>query len=191
MSGIRLEVGINDRELQAAMLQLVARGKDLGAPLRSIGEMMLRSTDQRFRTQRDPEGSPWTPLQPGTLAKKRNSKILTEAGNLRGSIAYRVSGDRLDVGTPSIYGAIHQLGGEIKQGARAQIMRFHGTDPKKPGKFMSKKQAGKAKSAVTIRIASVGSRTIRMPARPYLGMSADDKARVVKILARHLAGNGP
>lgn len=185
MSGVRVELAVDDQALRRGLTDLAARGKDLRVPLRSIGEMMLRSTDERFSKERDPEGQPWAPLMPATLAHKRNTRILTEAGNLRGSINYRVSNDQLEVGTPSIYGAIHQLGGEIHQAARTQVMAVN-----KKGRFQSKKASGRARKVVQIRYANLQARTIRMPARPYLGFSREDAEGANKILVRHLTGEG-
>lgn len=186
MSGIRVEVNVDDQALRRSMTELAARGRDLRAPLRSIGEAMLRSTDERFRQQRDPQGQPWAPLQPATLANKRNQRILTESGNLRGSINYRVGADRLEVGTPSVYGAIHQLGGEVQQKARTQVSAVT-----RKGQFKTKKAAGQGKKVTHIRFANIQARVIKMPARPYLGLSSADRERVATILARHLAGGGP
>jgi len=48
------------------------------------GQMLVATFDRRF----EDEGPGWAPLKPSTLASKRGSKILTETGSLRGSIAY-------------------------------------------------------------------------------------------------------
>lgn len=191
MSGVRVEVTVDDRELRAGLTELLARGRDLGAAFKSIGEMMLRSTDNRFRDQVDPEGAPWLPIDPAWRDQKRRrghiQKILQMRGRLRGSITYKDSNDRIAVGTNVVYAAIHQLGGEIDQAARTQVLAFRGP-ANKPGRFISREKAGKSRKAVTIRIATIKARTITMPARPYLGLSGQDRERVVKILTRHLRG---
>lgn len=190
--GVRVEVSVDDKQLRTAMTALLAKGRDLEPAMRSIGEMMLRSTDQRFRDQRDPEGKAWLPISPAWRDEKKRNKqlqtILQMRGRLRGSIAYHASNDRLAVGSKVVYAAIHQLGGSIQQGERRQTLAFHGKDETKPGKFISRDKASKAKTAVTIRFATIKARTITMPARPYLGLSKDDRERAAKILARHLAG---
>lgn len=191
MSGVRVEVGVDDRQFQAAMVELLARGRALEPAFKSIGEMMLRSTDQRFRDQVDQEGAPWLPISAAWRDEKQRrghiQKILQMRGRLRGSVTYKASNDRVAVGSNVIYAAIHQLGGDINQPERTQVLAFQGPATK-PGRFISRAKAGKAKKAVTIRIATIKARTISMPARPYLGLSADDRERVAKILARHLRG---
>lgn len=191
MSGVRITVTVDDRSMRQGLLELAARGRQLAPAFRSIGELMLRSTDRRFSTQVSPDGVPWAAISTGWReAKRRNrhlSQILQMRGRLRGSIAYRATNDEVAIGTNVIYGAIHQLGGDIEQGARLQVMAFRGS-VKKPGKFLSRAAAGKSKKAVTIRVAQIAARTITMPARPYLGISIQDRTGIARIIARHLAG---
>lgn len=191
MSGIRVELDVDHRQIRGALAELAARGRSLQPAMRSIGEMMLRSTDDRFRDQVDPEGNRWQPISPAWKEQKRERKhlqdILQMRGRLRGSITYKAASDRVAVGSNVVYAAIHQLGGSIRQGARTQVLAFKGSE-NKPGKFMSRKAASRRKTAVTIRIASIQARTITMPARPYLGLSSQDRERVLTILMRHLEG---
>ena len=87
---------------------------DLGALLPRIGEYVQRTTQERFRTQTDPQGKPWQALAASTLARKEKNrdKILTERGDLRSRINWRVlpDGKAVAIGTPMIYGATHQFG---------------------------------------------------------------------------------
>lgn len=188
MSGVRVEVGVDDRQFQAAMVELLARGRALEPAFKSIGEMMLRSTDQRFRDQVDPTGAPWLPIDPAWQDEKRRrghiQKILQMRGRLRGSIAYKANNDRVAVGSNVVYAAIHQLGGDIDQPRRTQSIAFT-----RKGKFASAKQVAKKPSKITHKDVTIRARTIHMPARPYLGLSATDRERVGKILARHLSGD--
>ncbi len=187
MSGVRVEVTVDDRQLRAVMSQLLARGRDLEPAFKSIGEMMLRSTDQRFKNQVDPEGAPWLPIDPEWRDEKRRrghiQKILQMRGRLRGSIAYKASNDRVAVGSNVVYAAIHQLGGDIDQPRRTQSIAFT-----RKGKFASAKQVAKKPSKITHKEVSIRARTIHMPARPYLGLSSQDRERVSTILTRHLSG---
>lgn len=71
-------------------------------------------------------------------------------GRLRDSLAARVNAKSLEVGTNVVYGGIHQFGGIIR--------------PKK----------GRA-----LAVPGVGFRSsVTMPARPYLGISADDETEI-------------
>lgn len=192
MSGIKIELELQDEAFRKAMLDLAARGRSLRPAFKSIGEAMLVSTENRFRDQKGPDGQSWAPLSKRYLKKKKGPKILTESSRLRGSIAYKVGDRDLAWGTNVIYGAIHQLGGTIKQEARRQT-NAHGAR----GGFKSRAAAGKTKGIkapkvagegahTRISFASIGERTIKMPARPYLGVSTKDKERILSIMIDHL-----
>ena len=89
---------------------------DVSALLPRIGEYVQRTSQERFKTQTDPQGQPWQKLKESTKTKKtRNSdKILTERGYLRSRINWRVlpDGRSVAIGTPMIYGATHQFGAD-------------------------------------------------------------------------------
>ena len=128
--------------------RLFARLKHAGrlAPaLRDMGEHLLNTTRERFNTQAAPDGAPWAPLKPQTVRRKKKNadKILTEQGELRGSLSYHVGffSDELLVGSPEKYAATHQFGAPSRN----------------------------------------------IPARPFLGLSAADRAAIERIARDHLA----
>ena len=181
MSGIRHELNVDDKQLRFAATKLLQSGGNLRPAFKSIGEAMLRSTDERFRNQVDPQGQPWKPLAASTLKRKRGPKILTESHQLRNSMTYKADDEKLQVGTNAVHAAIHQLGGTIRQRSRRQVLAFN-----KKGRFLGHKAASKRKTSVNVRIATIGPRLVRIPARPFLGVSAKDKDKVIAILKRHL-----
>ena len=109
---MKFNIQIDDRQAVRALAELRRRGGSLEPALRSIGELLLNSTRARFDSQTSPDGAPWAPLKPRTLARKKRNrdKILTEEGRLRGTLAYRVGDGWVEVGSPLIYGATHQHG---------------------------------------------------------------------------------
>jgi phage virion morphogenesis protein len=121
MAGISIKVKFDEREVTDFLGRLQARGKDLAPVFKDFGEYMVRETEERFEGEHDPEGKAWTALSELTLAKKKNTKILTEDSFLRGDIHYQVSGDEMEIGTVKIYGAIHQLGGMAGRGRKVEI----------------------------------------------------------------------
>ncbi len=164
-----IEVKIDDAEIRAALQRLQRRTGDLSPALKAIGEHLLRATEEHFRTESDPDGRPWKPLQVRSYHlgyRKRGKrthtkrgaltaafqrylarrKILTDTHELRGSIRYQVGATSLRIGTNKPYGAIHQLGGKAGRGRKVQI-----------------------------------------PARPYLGIGAADKREIMDIIRDHLA----
>ena len=105
-----------------------------------------------------PDGVPWAPLKPSTLAKKTQNldKILIETGQLSEHIRYQIEGGALLFGTNEVYGATHQFG-------------------------MKKGYAG-----CTTRGAPIPWGDI--PARPFLGISEDDEGDILDLLKTHLDG---
>lgn len=152
MAGVEIKIDVKDDKAQKKLRALLRKTSDLSPVLDTIGESLLNSTDDRFKSQTSPEGAKWAAHSPRTIqARLARSKsapltILRMRGHLVGSIAKQVSGDTLKVGTNKDHGAIHQFGGKAGRG-----------------------------------------RKVTIPARPYIGMSADDWTEVNAILDDFLA----
>ncbi|SFT73913.1 phage virion morphogenesis protein [Halomonas saccharevitans] len=168
MAGIALNVDINNEQVAEMLGRMRRNVENLRPALLEIGEHLQGAVEERFRTETDPEGHPWEPLSDFTKANKRNDQILTESGGagLRGSIHYRAGRDTLEQGTNKIYGAIHQLGGTIRaKGGSLAIGRPGGA-------FALVKK-------------------VTIPARPYLGLSDEDRQVIDEILGRYALGGQP
>jgi phage virion morphogenesis protein len=87
--------------------------------------------------------------------------VLHRSGALARSIDYTVQGMQAIVGSGLIYAAIHQFGGTIV--------------PKSADRL-----------AFRIGNRQVFARKVTMPARPYIGISADDRAELVQAAVAHL-----
>lgn len=107
-----LDIEIDDAELKAGLKKLEAKLGDLEPFFKDVGEALLNSTRERFRTLTAPDGEPWKPLSPAYAARKprHKAKPLTLSGVLRGTLVKRADPNSLRVGTPMIYGATHQFG---------------------------------------------------------------------------------
>ncbi|HFE31939.1 MAG TPA: phage virion morphogenesis protein [Gammaproteobacteria bacterium] len=141
---------------------------DASSMLTDIGETLVSSTTQRFVDGKGPDGSPWEPLAESTrLArvgggkKSRKKDGSFRAGALRVLDNMKVLVDRGHLRDSITY----QVGtDEVAVGsnkAYAAIHQFGG-------------QAGRGQ-AVTI------------PARPFLGISADDEREINLIAQHHIA----
>ena len=110
MAGVTIRVTIDDSEVVAALDRLAAAGRDLTPAMRDVGEHLLNSARERFRSETAPDGAPWAPLTAATRRRKERNKhrILTLEGHLSGNLAYRA--DSVEVGSPSIYAGTHQFG---------------------------------------------------------------------------------
>ena len=121
--------------------------------LAELGEYGLRSTRARFKTQTAPDGTAWAGLETWYKREKSRNKnrILTLDGYLRSRMTWQFAGDRtVEIGSNLPYAAVHQFGATIKPRA-AKVLMFR----------------GHVANSVTI------------PARPYLGLSDEDRSEIV------------
>ncbi|MGF1775893.1 phage virion morphogenesis protein [Vibrio nomapromontoriensis] len=140
MAGVSYSMSVQDALITKTLNQLIQRGTNLEPALRDIGEMLLVTHDQRFRDQTTPDGTPWQALSPNYYAKKKKRKddILTLNSILSATLAYQVSGNGLEFGTPQEYGAIHHYGGSADmrpQNAAIPAREWLGLDPEDPAEI--------------------------------------------------------
>lgn len=127
--------------------------------LRDIAFLGENSTRERFRSQTGPDGQRW---KPSLRAQLFGGKTLTKDGHLGDSITSTADRTTAAWGTNRIYAAIHQFGGEIKAKA-AGGLRF------KIGERWTTK------------------RQVTLPARPFLGVSAEDEQDILDLVSDHLS----
>ena len=145
---------IDDAQLHAGLRSLIALGRDTGPVMADITAIGESSTRMRFRTETGPDGQKW---KPSLRARITGGRTLTKDGHLSGSISGRHGRDFAEWGVNRIYAAIHQFGGEIR--AKDGSLRF--------------------------RLANGGFATVQkvtMPARPFLGISDDDRDDILDII---------
>lgn len=147
MTGVRITV--NDREVKDVLRALSRLGREPAAFLGPLGMQIINSTRERARRGVSPQGTPWPLLNPAYAATKRGTHMLRRDGNLLGGLTREVEGRRLRIGTSSVYGAIHQFGGTIRPIRRKHLKFRMGAG------FFSMRQ-------------------VTIPARPWLGLSAED-----------------
>lgn len=188
MSAVSFEVQLQEAEARDRLYALIDR-MDQRQPFHAeIGQLLADSTRERFRTQKDPSGSAWTPLKPATikarLRRKRSKiRILSETGALAGSIRFEADADSASVGSVlEDYAAIHQFGGSLDMPARKQVLRFRNAKSGNGRRFAAKKAKATSTQEVDRR-----AHKINIPARPYLGISADDQADIFTAAERWLA----
>lgn len=178
MAGVTFSAKFDDEGLSRKVARYAALGRPLLPLARAIGVVLVRGTQDRFRAGQDPAGQAWEPLTTLTQSMKRGPGILREAGmrgGLMGSITFRADAGlgnaTVQVGTNKIYGAVHQFGAEIRAKNPSGLLIF-------------RTARGQAFGAAP---------SVQIPARPYLGLSADDRAamkRVVGNFYRRAIGMG-
>ena len=180
MTGIRMQL-----DGQAGTLEeldgYVKRASNPTGMFENIGAMLVTSTQHRFDTGVGVDGSPWPP---SLRALKTGGKTLIETARLYRSFAYQASASGLEFGTNVIYAAIQQWGGDILQHARTAVLHF------KTNKRTGQSRFAKPGKADRARKAEIGARTIHMPARPFIGIDADDERSILNIAETWLAGEG-
>ncbi len=125
MAGTHLSMAVDDRDVRAEMARH-AQPPD-GSLAAQLGEYLQASTQDRFKAQAAPDGTPWAPLSKRYQRRKKYNadKVLTLRGYLRSGIHYqKLDVNSVAVGTNSPYGGIHQFGGSIQQPARQATVRF-------------------------------------------------------------------
>jgi len=173
---IRLDNAVMKQQLQG----IYNRGQDLTPAMKSFGEYMRGKTEERFSSERDPDGNPW---KPSKTARKEGRKVLTKTHRLRRSVTYVAGRSSLALGTGVVYGRIHQLGGTVRHPARTRRMNFR---TYKSGRLKGRTVFAKESRAQFGMSAQGRAYDIVIPARPYLGFSAADVAEAVATVKAYL-----
>jgi phage virion morphogenesis protein len=182
-----ITVRIDDAELRKAIDRVIDHMADLTPAMQEIGDYMITATRSRFDTETAPDGSKWAALSPRYAARKARmrsvvdggKRILAKRGTLRDTIRYKASRSDVVIGSDRPYAAIHQFGGDIQNKGGSRTLNF------KVGRNGRSRFAkrGKANFQQTV---NVGASSATIPARPFLGISADDQQEIIRILAKYL-----
>lgn len=180
---IRPEITIKSAEAEQALKGLKARAEDIRPLMLAIGEILIDSTKRRFVEGRGPDGQPWAPNTETTLLRylgryktsfsSRTGKLtkagagraagkkplLGETKSLSRTINKRLDGNVLKIGSPMEYAATQQFGAKKGQFGQFSIVR-------------------------TRQVVSVPWGNI--PARPFLGLSGDDRRSILELVREHL-----
>ena len=161
MTGVRMSLDLGHEPMAAALAELQARGEDPSPAMDEIGAAMVTVTLLRFERGEDPDGNAWLP---SLRVQHQGGQTLVDRAILRDSITHVFDAQSVAWGTNVIYAAIHQFGGTIK---------------------------AKDDGFLTFVVPGVGFRRkkqVTIPARPYLGINADDQGEITDILRDHIAG---
>ncbi len=176
MAGSHITVTVSPQTAEARLQHLQAILANPSELLAQVGEQLMRTTKERFKTQTSPDGNSWQALQPRyqRRKKKNKDKVLTLNGYLRRFITWQPDGqDAVKVGSNRKYAAIHQFGGTIAKKARQSTVHFGVGKAKHL--FVKKSQAVRSKQV------NIGAHEVTIPARPFLGLSAHDRREITEI----------
>lgn len=163
MSGVAFTISLDDLQVRGGVAGIRRALTDRRPMLADIGAEIETSTLERFETNIAPDGSAW----PQSLHSKVSGKpTLVRDGTLRDSVNFRVDGnDAVEIGAggaASEYAAVHQVGATIT--AKGGALHF-----------------------TLATGARVTVQSVKIPARPYLGLSAADREAIPQIVGEHLA----
>ena len=167
MTGVR--VTLRDRDVRQALARLARLGRDPGPPLKALGPILVASTRNRIVAEQSPDGTPFAPLNRDYAAvEKKGPGILRERamrGGLFASLTSEQGGRTLRIGTNKLYAAVHQFGATIRPvRAPALVFRLGGR--------------------------LVRAEKVEIPARPFLGISAEDRGEIHDVFATFAARAG-
>lgn len=160
---------VDDADILAGLRGLRGVAQDPAPVLEDIGGELERSTVMRFVTNIAPDGTPWAQ---SAAALKRGTATLVEHRHLQDSIHYVLDGDAVEVGSNLAYAGVHQGGIDEEVVVSSHERRFTMV-------------FGRPISGVTNVMPH--SRRMNLPARPFLGLSAGDRATILDIIGDHLA----
>lgn len=156
-----LTVKFDDKDFCLTLSKLLSQIERPQSTFGVLGETLIKIHAERFKAQVDPQDKPWQPLSPLTLAIKRkqghSDKILRQRGYLADRLFYNIKSNGLEFGTDRPYAITQQFGATIKP-RRAKRLAFNGHFAKQ----------------------------VKIPARPFLGVSKDDQEAIFQLVKKRL-----
>lgn len=104
------QIRVDNSDLKKWTGKITNRLRDLRAPMLAAKNHMEAKIDNQFNTETDPDGNPWEPLKPDTLARKQGGSILVESGKLRNSFRYDLDEKSLTISSNSPVFVAHDQG---------------------------------------------------------------------------------
>lgn len=181
---------LDARELIDALGRLERVSADPSGAYPALGAHFVFSTQHNIELEQSPEGRKWPKLSPRTAARRIGKTrrgfdhMLRVTNRLYQSISYNVLPDGVEWGSNLVYARIHQLGGVIDIPARRGSVTLKRIR-QKGGGIRSRFARTGAKGG-ELREVSIRGHQVRIPARPYLGISERDRAEVTSIIADHI-----
>ncbi|BCU88717.1 virion morphogenesis protein [Yersinia pseudotuberculosis] len=116
-----LTINLDSLPVLAVLQRVQDAGLDLTPVLKNIGEILINSTKERFRTGMGPTGEKWADKRNPELAHDPRP-LIGESKSLSTQINWQREGNDLVIGSTMEYGGTHQAGarkgqyGQTRQG---------------------------------------------------------------------------
>ena len=113
MSNEQIEIKIDNKEVEKALLEIAQKTSNLRPLMKIIAGIMADSTEENFKVEGRPK---WKDLSEKTKTARRKTghypgQILQVSGQLAMSITTQYDNESAVIGSNKVYAAIHQLGG--------------------------------------------------------------------------------
>ena len=119
-----IEVKIENKEVEKALLEIAKRTENLRPLMKNIAGILAYSTEENFKNEGRPDK--WTDL--ANVTKKKREKInkwpgqiLQVEGQLASSVSTQYDDNSAVIGSNKEYAAIHQLGGNAGRNKKVKI----------------------------------------------------------------------
>ncbi len=156
---------------------ILQRAGNWGPLLDQIGLYLVSQTLRHFALG----GPGWKPLKPSTVAHRRKGSAvpLRDTGRLMNSIAHKVEGNKVKVGTNVEYASTHQFGARKGQyGTKTMVQHVREHVRRRKG-ASERVRAHERRRTIQIPWGDV-------PARPFLYITADDIRTMEEIVREYL-----
>lgn len=176
---MRIDLQIDIEGADALLKRIQDAGQNPSPALKQISERLLDSTKQRFRTSTAPDGTEWAPNAPSTLfahlgrfsGSFKKDGALSARGSRRAGNKKPLIGESRALSTTINYrvsGAVAEIGSPM---VYAPVHQFGA----RKGAF------GKTRRGAPVPWGDI-------PARPFLGISAEDSAMIRDVLLDFTGG---
>lgn len=143
-----------------------------------IGSGLVSGATQRFIDQVSPDGVAWLPSQ---RAIAENGQTLRDTGRLMASITHVLTGDDVEYGTNVEYAKTMHFGHTFQRVARTSGVYFkQHKEGTVSNKFVKKSKSNFAQDV------QIGAHSVTIAARPFLGISSDDKTMMIDVISQFL-----
>ncbi len=183
-----ITIECDDAAVRAYLAELLRRGRDLTPAMQSAASLLAAAVRDNFAAQGRP---PWPNLAPATIKAREvkghwPGKILQQRGHLARSVQQGHCATEAWVGSNLRYAAVHQLGGTIQIPARTVevLLKRYSRGPRKGRSRFAK--PGATGPGLTRKTVHIPAYSVHIPARPFLGLTEEDTAKLREAIVRHL-----
>lgn len=123
MSDEPIEIKIDNKEVEKALLEIAQKTSNLRPLMKNIAGIMADSTEENFKVEGRPK---WKDLSEKTKTARKKTgyypgQILQVSGQLALSVTTQYDETSAVIGSNKIYAAIHQLGGQAGKNKKTTI----------------------------------------------------------------------